>query len=59
MTQNYLLFSFMIYSIAGWLMESIYRSIIEKKIINSGFYMDHVAQFMGLELYFLYYYLAI
>ena len=37
MTQNYLLFSFMIYSIAGWLMESIYRSIIEKKIINSGF----------------------
>lgn len=37
MTQNYLLFSFIIYSIAGWLIESIYRSIIEKKIINSGF----------------------
>ena len=37
MTQNYLLFSFIIYSIAGWVIESIYRSLIEKKIINSGF----------------------
>ena len=36
-TINYLLFYFMLYSILGWLMESIYRSFIEKKIINSGF----------------------
>lgn len=33
----YLLFYFMLYSISGWLMESIYRSICEKKIINTGF----------------------
>ncbi len=34
--QNVWIF-FLIYSIAGWILESIYRSIIEKKIINSGF----------------------
>ena len=32
-----LLTYFIIYSIAGWIIESIYRSIMEKKIINSGF----------------------
>lgn len=32
-----ILFYFAIYSFLGWLMESVYRSIIEKKIINSGF----------------------
>ncbi len=37
MTLSYLLFSFIIYSIVGWLIESIYKSIIEKKLINSGF----------------------
>lgn len=28
---------FIIYSFCGWLIESIYKSILEKKIINSGF----------------------
>ncbi len=28
---------FIIYSIAGWLLESIYRSFCEKRIINTGF----------------------
>ena len=28
---------FIIYSIAGWILESIYRSYREKKIINTGF----------------------
>lgn len=28
---------FIIYSIAGWILESIYRSFCEKKIINTGF----------------------
>lgn len=32
-----LLTYFIIYSIAGWTLESIYRSIREKKLINSGF----------------------
>lgn len=37
MTYNFLLICFIIYSFAGWLLESIYRSIKEKKVINSGF----------------------
>ena len=28
---------FLIYSIAGWILESIYRSFCEKRIVNSGF----------------------
>ena len=28
---------FIIYSVLGWIMESIYRSICEKKVINTGF----------------------
>lgn len=32
-----LAFYFMIYSFLGWLMESIYKSILQKKIVNSGF----------------------
>jgi len=32
-----LAFYFIIYSFCGWLMESIYKSILEKKIVNSGF----------------------
>lgn len=33
----YLVFYFIIYSIGGWAVESIYRSIHEKKLVNSGF----------------------
>jgi uncharacterized membrane protein len=32
-----LIFFFIVYSIAGWILESIYKSILEKKPINSGF----------------------
>lgn len=32
-----LLTYFIIYSFLGWIMESVFRSIIEKKIINTGF----------------------
>ena len=28
---------FIIYSFLGWLMESVFRSICEKKMINTGF----------------------
>ena len=28
---------FVIYSLLGWLLESTYRTILEKKIINTGF----------------------
>ena len=33
----YLWTYFIIYSIGGWILESVYRSFIEKKIINTGF----------------------
>lgn len=26
-----------VYSFAGWIIESVYKSIIEKKLVNSGF----------------------
>jgi len=32
-----LLFYFLLYSFLGWCLESIYKTILEKKIINSGF----------------------
>ena len=32
-----LIFYFILYSVVGWIMESTYRSICEKKLINSGF----------------------
>lgn len=35
--QNKMLFYFAIYSFLGWCVESIYKSLIEKKLINSGF----------------------
>ena len=28
---------FIIYSVLGWIIESIYRSICERKVINTGF----------------------
>ena len=34
--QNLLIY-FLIYSIGGWLLESIYKTIYEKKLVNSGF----------------------
>ena len=33
----YMLTYFIIYSILGWVLESIFRSICEKKLINTGF----------------------
>ena len=33
----YLWTYFLVYSIAGWFMESVFRSISERKLINTGF----------------------
>jgi len=32
-----LLFYFFLYSIIGWILESVYKSVLDKKMINSGF----------------------
>ena len=39
---------FIIYSFLGWLMESIFRSIIEKKIINTGFLKGPICPIYGI-----------
>ena len=39
---------FIIYSFLGWLMESIFRSIIEKKIINTGFLKGPMCPIYGI-----------
>ena len=33
----YLIFYFIVYSVGGWILESVYKSIGERKIVNSGF----------------------
>ena len=44
----HLLSYFMIYSFFGWCIESIYRSICEKKIINTGFLYGIVCPIYGI-----------
>ncbi len=43
-----LLLYFMLYSFLGWIMESIFRSFCEKKIINTGFLYGPVCPIYGL-----------
>ena len=42
-----LLIYFMIYSILGWILESVYRSYCEKRIINSGFLRGPICPIYG------------
>ena len=42
-----LLTFFLIYSFLGWFMESIFRSVIEKKIINTGFLRGPICPIYG------------
>ena len=43
-----LLTYFVIYSIAGWILESTVRSVIEKKIINTGFLIGPFCPIYGI-----------
>lgn len=43
-----LLTYFIIYSIAGWVLESVYRSFCEKKLINSGFLIGPFCPIYGI-----------
>ena len=38
---------FLIYSFFGWIIESIYKSILEKKFINSGFLFGPICPIYG------------
>lgn len=51
----WLLTYFLIYSFLGWAMESIYRSILEKKMINTGFLRGPVCPIYGNRCYYNYY----
>lgn len=42
-----LLMYFIIYSILGWIMESVVRSVAEKKIINTGFLIGPLCPIYG------------
>lgn len=52
-----LLAYFLIYSFFGWLLESIYKSIIEKKFVNSGFVMGPFCPIYGFGAIILYMFL--
>ena len=43
-----ILMYFIIYSVLGWIMESIIRSVIERKIINTGFLKGPVCPIYGI-----------
>ena len=47
MLNNVLLY-FIIYSFLGWIMESVFRSILEKKLINTGFLIGPLCPIYGL-----------
>lgn len=44
----FILTYFLIYSFLGWVMESIFRSIMEKKIINTGFLRGPICPIYGI-----------
>lgn len=44
-----LLSYFIVYSFFGWIMESVFRSFCEKKIINTGFLIGPVCPIYGLR----------
>ncbi len=53
-----LLTYFVIYSCAGWIMESIYRSVSEKKLINTGFLKGPYCPIYGIGAIIIYVFLS-
>lgn len=49
------IFIFVIYSFFGWILESIYKSILQKKIVNSGFLIGPFCPIYGYGALILYY----
>ena len=50
-----IIFIFVVYSFIGWLLESIYKSILQKKIINSGFLIGPFCPIYGYGALIMYY----
>ena len=53
-----LLTYFVIYSFAGWVMESIFRSILERKLINTGFLKGPFCPIYGIGAIIIYVFLS-
>ena len=47
MSVNNLLSYFIIYSFLGWVLESVYKTIVEKKLVNSGFLYGPICPIYG------------
>lgn len=47
----YILSCFIIYSFLGWIMESVFRSFCEKKVINTGFLIGPACPIYGVRKY--------
>ncbi len=47
MSINNLMTYFLIYSFLGWVLESIYKTVLEKKLVNSGFLYGPVCPIYG------------
>ena len=43
----YLISYFFVYSFIGWLLESIYKTILQKKVVNSGFLLGPFCPIYG------------
>ena len=50
-----IIFIFVIYSFIGWILESLYKSIIQKRIINSGFLIGPFCPIYGYGALIMYY----
>lgn len=53
----YIIDFFLIYSFAGWLLESIYKTILEKKLVNSGFLYGPFCPIYGIGALIIYFFL--
>lgn len=43
-----ILFYIIVYSVAGWILESVYKTIVEKRFVNSGFLTGPVCPIYGI-----------
>ena len=50
-----IIFIFVIYSFIGWILESVYKSILQKKIVNSGFLIGPFCPIYGYGALIMYY----
>ena len=50
-----IIFIFVTYSFIGWILESLYKSILQKRIVNSGFLIGPFCPIYGYGALIMYY----